>query len=291
MPDNDNPSPDDHTIAEALAATTEVLKSMAARIEMLEAQVQGTRDTVRSQVNDAARQAIASANQLLGRGTSTTPAIDTQPLALPRTRTRQPSSLTAPPQPTVAEQHTQGDADIRQRIQFALMRETLDTNKLSKAIGEPVDVVLEQISKLEYDREYRPEGRIANLGHRDSPLWVWRVGNEADTQTILKIAKRLITERPTAFRDLVRAIGARESRVSGVMVEIQRHEPVVDMSNGGHAKIYFLPTAGSKVSGHDPGAPKRAGTPGNSVRGPAPIRSAALAPRGTTRAARAPKKV
>lgn len=162
-------------------------------------------------------------------------------------------------------------ADLRERLEQALTRESLDTPRLSKTLGESVDKVEALLKSL------RAEGKVANVGMGDAPIWSWKIGNNTETGLLRKVVKRLISERGMYLRELVAATGAKESRVSGVLIELQRIEKIVDLSGGqGHAKCYFLVSAGSHIDGgHDPASP---------------IKSASLKPRGTTRAARAAKK-
>lgn len=123
---------------------------------------------------------------------------------------------------------------LEDRVRNALLRESLDTSQLGKGLGEPLDKLSLVLRNL------RAEGKIVNVGSEEVPTWCWRIGNETDTKTLRQIVHRLITERPMKLRELVHATGARDSRVSGVMAELQRYEQVVDLGGGGHAKTYFI---------------------------------------------------
>lgn len=123
---------------------------------------------------------------------------------------------------------------LDEKIQQALTKESLETVKLAKIVGEPVQVIIDTLAKLE------DEDLVYNLGFRDSPVWMWRVGDDVDTTTLTEVVKRLISERPMWTREIVRATGAKESRVSGALVEIQRTCRVGDFSGGGHGKKYFV---------------------------------------------------
>jgi len=124
--------------------------------------------------------------------------------------------------------------DIRDRIRWALTKESLNIKQLAKTIREPVEALAEIIKSL------REEDLVYNVGYEDSAIWTWRVGNEVDTPTLIQVVRRLLSERPMWARDVVRATGAAESRVQGAIVEVQRTDKIIDLSGGGHAKKYFL---------------------------------------------------
>lgn len=150
---------------------------------------------------------------------------------------------------------------LRDRIQNALMSETLTTAKLSKALGEPVDVVSREIAAA------KGEGKVMNVAFDDDPHWTWRPGDDISTQDLKKLVRRLLSERPMWIKDLVHVTGARASRVDGVLTELKRTEKVVDAAMGMgrpgqlQAKMYFIPTGDWKVDGAtDATMPKRATT-------------------------------
>lgn len=138
---------------------------------------------------------------------------------------------------------------LRERIANALMNESLDTNKLSKSLGEPMDVVAAELASA------RAEGMVTNIGYDDEPLWVWRPGDSIDTPTLKKMVRRLLTERPMWIKDLIKLTGARASRVDGVMTELKRTERLGDAAGGmgrpgrPEAKMYYIPSASWKFEG------------------------------------------
>jgi predicted Rossmann fold nucleotide-binding protein DprA/Smf involved in DNA uptake len=150
-----------------------------------------------------------------------------------------PSEIVAPrprrareyvPEPVVPEK----PLDVRDRIATALTRESLNTQQLAKTVGETVEHTSDVIKTL------RAEGKIYNIGYEDSPMWTWKLNNEVDSDTLHRVVKRLISERPMWSRDIVRATGVREARVQTALIELQRTHKVIDLSGGGHAKKYFL---------------------------------------------------
>jgi predicted Rossmann fold nucleotide-binding protein DprA/Smf involved in DNA uptake len=124
--------------------------------------------------------------------------------------------------------------DIKDQIAAALTRESLNTQQLAKTIGETVEHTSDLIKVL------RAEGKIYNIGYEDSAIWTWKLNNDVDSDTLHRVVKRLISERPMWSRDIVRATGVREARVQTALIELQRTHKVIDLSGGGHAKKYFL---------------------------------------------------
>ncbi len=124
--------------------------------------------------------------------------------------------------------------EVSEKIEVALTRESLDTQRLAKAIGETLEKTTMTLKEL------RDAERVYNVGFDDLPIWTWKVGNDCDAATLIKVIRRLISERPMFLRDLIRASGATQSRVSGALIEVQRMDRVIDLGGGGHAKQYFL---------------------------------------------------
>lgn len=124
--------------------------------------------------------------------------------------------------------------DVRDRIEVALTEQSLSTQQLAKIVGVSIEKTAEIIKTL------RSADKIYNVGYEDSAIWTWKIGNDTDTPTLVSVVRRLLSERPMWARDLVRATGAKESRVQGAIVEVQRTGKVIDLSGGGHAKKYFL---------------------------------------------------
>lgn len=136
-------------------------------------------------------------------------------------------ALPAPPPPPKP-------MEVAEKIEVALTRESLDTGRLAKAIGETLEKTTLTLKTL------READKVYNVGFDDLPIWTWKVGNDCDAATLIKVIRRLISERPMFLRDLIRASGATQSRVSGALIEVQRMDRVIDLGGGGHAKQYFL---------------------------------------------------
>ena len=132
-------------------------------------------------------------------------------------------------------------ADLKRRIEIALTRESLTTDKLARAVGESLDKVVDALRTL------RAESRVYNVGMGDAPLWTWRIGDHTDTQDLKKLVVRLLMERPMTTRELANATGARMSRVGGVMVDIQRgNYEVINLGHGHTGRWYITATAAVK---------------------------------------------
>lgn len=151
-----------------------------------------------------------------------------------RRRSRTTTRVDSPTTTVAAPEPPKPPPTLRERIETALVRESLDADKLARALNESTSKVETELQKLEN------EGKVYNVGWVDSPIWTWRVGNDVDAATLTRVIRRLISERPMYTKDLLRATGAALSRVSGALVEIQRADRVLDMSAGGRAKQYFL---------------------------------------------------
>ena len=124
--------------------------------------------------------------------------------------------------------------DIRERIAAALTRESLDSAQLAKTIGESVEKTTETLRVL------RDEHRIFNVGLGEDPTWTWRVG-EIEPSELRAVIRRLITERPMGARELARATGARMSKVSGHIVDIQRSGAhIINLNKGRHVARWFI---------------------------------------------------
>lgn len=147
--------------------------------------------------------------------------------------------VTAVPSPSAVPPKT-----LRERIQEALVRESMDLMQLSREVHADRAKVQRMLHEL------REQRHVYNVGFEDSPVWTWKIGDEADGALLKQVLVKLISERPMYLVDLVRATGVSEKRISGKLVDIRRYPPdglrVVDMSplSGykphGRAKAYFL---------------------------------------------------
>jgi hypothetical protein len=73
------------------------------------------------------------------------------------------------------------------------------------------------------------------------PHWV---GDDGPTGELLLVVHRLLLERPLTFQDLLEQTGARDNRIKGVIMRLQREGvQVVDVAPEGTGKaLWFIPS-------------------------------------------------
>lgn len=74
------------------------------------------------------------------------------------------------------------------------------------------------------------------------PYWV---GDEGPTEELMLVVQQMLTEHPMRFVQLLEATGARDNRIKGVIMRLQREGVrVVDVAPPGTGKaIWFIPSA------------------------------------------------
>jgi hypothetical protein len=89
-------------------------------------------------------------------------------------------------------------------------------------------------------RNRSPTGRFV-AGPKHSADWV---GDEGTTEELMAVVQRMITERPRRFAELLEATGARDNRIKGVLMRLQREGVrVVDVAPEGTGKaLWFIPS-------------------------------------------------
>ena len=139
---------------------------------------------------------------------------------------------------TAKELAAEALANLRVRVQLALTHQALSNAQLAKTLGEKQDAVDSVVRVLRTQRE------VYNVGLGESPTWTWKIGDNTDSRILNALIRRLLSERPMTASCLAEATGARPARVSGQLVEIQRHPGpntrIVDMSGGQRTKMYLL---------------------------------------------------
>lgn len=73
------------------------------------------------------------------------------------------------------------------------------------------------------------------------PYWV---GDEGPTEQLMAVVQQLLTERALRFVELLEATGARDNRIKGVIMRLQREGVrVVDVAPEGTGKaLWFIPS-------------------------------------------------
>lgn len=69
-----------------------------------------------------------------------------------------------------------------------------------------------------------------------------RVGDNGPTPELAAAVRALISERPRTFAELLEETGARQGRVSGVLVRLQTDDGAVNLGKANRA-VWFLPSA------------------------------------------------
>ena len=68
------------------------------------------------------------------------------------------------------------------------------------------------------------------------------VGDEGPTEELMVVVRTALTERPMRFQELLDATGARDNRIKGVIMRLQREgKRVVNMGDDNKA-LWFAPT-------------------------------------------------
>lgn len=68
-----------------------------------------------------------------------------------------------------------------------------------------------------------------------------RVGDNGSTAELLAAVRALIAERPRTFVEILKETGARDGRVQGVLVRLQRYGIAVNMGTAGNRAVYWAP--------------------------------------------------
>lgn len=156
---------------------------------------------------------------------------------------------------TPEELAAQKQAELRARVQEALMEEPLTAAKLAAGLHQSqhtVDTLLQEL---------KSEGKIFNMAMGDlTPMWYWRVGDNTDFPTLILSVKNLIRHSPLARPDLEQITGARLSRVDGAIVELRRTYDVINLGTERRARWFLRSETPPQEGGL---APKK--TPGGKV--------------------------
>jgi hypothetical protein len=124
---------------------------------------------------------------------------------------------------------------LDQLIQEVLQRRLATLDEIAKEVNAPLLKVSEAMEGL------KKQGKIHNVGSEDRQMWTWRPGDVVPASELEAYVRRLISWAPMTLIELIAATGARNSRVSGAVVAIQRSgEPPVDLGSGGRARWFLM---------------------------------------------------
>lgn len=155
------------------------------------------------------------------RGTSdVTTKAEAAQVALPRTRTR--------PQA--------GRPSNKDRLYEALKGVTFTPDKLAKATGISLNRVEDALTVLKGDK------KVHNIGSESFPRFTARIGDDTNTKDLTAEIRRLVAEQPMTMPELEEVTGAKQSRISGALVYLQRTEgsKVLNLGTQRRAKWFIL---------------------------------------------------
>jgi hypothetical protein len=85
-------------------------------------------------------------------------------------------------------------------------------------------------------------GLLANIGTDQHPRWITRVGDHASPEKLEATVRFLCSDAPRSMQELVDLTGARQSRVNGARLQLERNqERIVNLGTGKYARWYLLP--------------------------------------------------
>jgi len=103
-------------------------------------------------------------------------------------------------------------------------------------------------------------GAVSEVGTPGDPRWAWRVGDESSPRELRAMVRELMMLRPITTRELAALTGARASRVSGAVVEIQRSGARVYNLSRSHVHRWFLLPDDAQDARLNPKPPKSSRT-------------------------------
>lgn len=85
------------------------------------------------------------------------------------------------------------------------------------------------------------QGLLANIGTDQHPRWITRVGDNATPEKLEASVRFLCADAPRTLQELADITGARQSRVNGARLKLERnHERIVNLGSGKTARWYIL---------------------------------------------------
>lgn len=96
------------------------------------------------------------------------------------------------------------------------------------------DEIKTELVKLE------SEGKVINVGSKDAPVWVRRVGDDAAADVLRDTLEKLVAIRPMSLPELISATGARQGRVSGLIGQLKNQEKVTNIGSARRA-LWWVP--------------------------------------------------
>lgn len=113
-------------------------------------------------------------------------------------------------------------ASLSERIEAALRTKPHSLDELARELKESAGKIAAAVKPM--------RNRLFNAGTETDPAWFWIVGDHASATEINNAVRALVHYRPMSFTELRAATGARQGRVSGAIVAMQR-DPKSRISN------------------------------------------------------------
>jgi hypothetical protein len=124
---------------------------------------------------------------------------------------------------------------LEARIELALRARPMSLEELARDVKEAVGRVSAALKPM--------RKRLYNAGTDSSPAWFWVVGDSASTGDVNAAVAALVRYKPMRFPELLAATGARQGRVSGAIVALQRDPKgrLVNLDTAMRARWFSLP--------------------------------------------------
>jgi hypothetical protein len=135
----------------------------------------------------------------------------------------------------VSREAREATQPIEVQIELALRERPMTLEELARQLKESVGKVSTAMKPL--------RKRLYNAGTDAAPAWFWVVGDGAATTDINKAVEALVRFKPMRFPELLAATGARQGRVSGAIVALQRDPKgrLVNLDTAVRARWFMLP--------------------------------------------------
>jgi hypothetical protein len=130
---------------------------------------------------------------------------------------------------------TRSVVPLETRIEMALRQRPRATEELARDLKEAAGKVSTAMKTI--------RKHLVNVGTETAPAWFWVVGDKAPTEQINAAVEALVRYKDCTFPELIAATGARQGRVSGAIVKLQRDPKsrIVNFGTPGRAKWRILP--------------------------------------------------
>lgn len=127
------------------------------------------------------------------------------------------------------------DMPLEDRIGVLLKERPRSLEELARDLREPAGKVSAAIKPL--------RKHLFNAGTDAAPAWFWIVGDESPTDQLNAAVAALVRYRPMRFQELLAATGARQGRVSGAIVALERdpESRLVNLDTPTRARWFIVP--------------------------------------------------